>query len=147
MAVYWPILALLVFEKLVYHFRFLVLCCLACFSSTHFTLPFALRVASAPIPVSLWLGNGIVGLKYWRISVLILKKQKTASEKQWNVFCHLHCCYTTQGRKHPLLLLLLVQLANVYWFDLNVSVNHTYQEPPPQASALAKFAKLKFTQT
>ena len=123
---------------------------MACFSSTRFTLPFALRVASTPIPVSLWLGNGIVGLKYWRIPVLILKnkqkQQKTASEKQWNLFCRFHCCFTTQDRKHPLLLLLLVQLANVYWFDLNVSVNHTYQEPPPQASALAKYAKVEFTQ-
>ena len=61
---------------LIYRFCFLVLCCLACFSNTRLTLPFALRVASAPTPVSLWLGNGVVGLKYWRIPVLNLKKKK-----------------------------------------------------------------------
>ena len=48
-------------EKLVYRFRFIALCCLACFLNTRFTLPFASRVASAPIPVSL-LGNGVVSL-------------------------------------------------------------------------------------
>ena len=37
-----------------------------------------------------------------------------------------------KGRKHQLLLLLLEQLANVHWFDVNVSINCTYQEPPPQ---------------
>ena len=26
--------------------------------------------------------------------------KKTASEEQWNLFCHLHCSYTTQGHKH-----------------------------------------------
>ena len=145
MEAYLPITALSVSEKLVYRFCFLALYCLACFSNTCFMLPFASWVASAPIPVSLWLGNGIVRLKYWRKPVLILNKKKhdktkkptttkyhPASEKQWNLFCHLQCCYTTQGRKHPLPLLLLEQLANVYWFDVDVSVNHTYQEPPPQ---------------
>ena len=107
-----------VFEKLVNRFRFLALCCLAYFSNIRFVLPFASWVASAPIPVSLRLGNGVVGLK-----------KKTASEKHWSLFCHLHCCYTTQGRKHPLPLLLLEQLANVHWFDVDVSINHTYQDP------------------
>ena len=76
MAAYWPMSALSVSEKLVYHFCFLALCCLACFSNTRFTLPFASRVASTLIPESLWLGNGVVGLKYWRIPVLILKKNQ-----------------------------------------------------------------------
>ena len=116
MNVYRPISALSVSEKLVYCFRFLALCWLACFSNTRFTPPFASRVAAAPIPVSLWLGSHIVGLKYWRIPVLILKK--IVSEEQWNLFCHLHCCYTTQGRKHPLPLLLLEQPANIHWFDV-----------------------------
>ena len=58
MAAYWPISALSVSEKLVYRFRFFALYCLACFSNTRFTLPFASRVASAPILVSLRLGNG-----------------------------------------------------------------------------------------
>ena len=75
MAAYWPISALSVSEKLVYRFCSLALCCLACFFNTHFTIPFALRVASAPTPVSLRLGNGEFGLKYWRIPVLILKKK------------------------------------------------------------------------
>ena len=88
--------------KLVYRFRFLALYWLACFSNTRFTPPFASRVAAAPIPVSLWLGSRVVGLKYWRIPVLILKN--IAYEEQWNLFCHLHC-YATQGRKHPLPLL------------------------------------------
>ena len=85
--------------KLVYRFRFLALYWLACFSNTRFTPPFASRVAAAPIPVSLWLGSRVVGLKYRRIPVLTLKN--IASEEQ---FCHLHC-YATQGRKHPLPLL------------------------------------------
>ena len=111
-AAYWPISALSVSKKLLYRFRFLALCHLACFSNTHFTCLFASQVASTPILVSLRLGNGVVGLKYWRIPVLILKR-KPDSEKQWSLFCHLHCClYTTQGRKHPLLLLLLEQLAS-----------------------------------
>ena len=76
MAAYWLISALSVFEKLVYHFHFLALCCLACFSNTCLMLSFALRVASAPIPVYLRLGNGVVGLKQWRIPVLILKKKQ-----------------------------------------------------------------------
>ena len=59
-----------------YRFRFLALCWLACFSNTRFTAPFASRVATALIPVSLWLGSRVVGLKYWRIPVLILKKKQ-----------------------------------------------------------------------
>ena len=51
------------------------LCWLACFPNTCFTSPFASQVATATIPVSLWLGSRIVGLKYWRIPVLILKKK------------------------------------------------------------------------
>ena len=108
-AAYWPISALSVSEKLVYHFRFLALCCLACFSNTRFTVPFASRVASTPIPVSLRLGNGIVWLKYWWLPVLILKKTKKQKKKNKKnkkkkqkknrpsfCNCHLHCCYTTQ---------------------------------------------------
>ena len=48
MAAYWLISAMLVPEKLVYRFRFLVLCCLA-FSNTRFTLLFDLWVASETI--------------------------------------------------------------------------------------------------
>ena len=61
-------------------------------------------------------------------------EKKTACEEQWNLFCHLHC-YATQGRKHllgPLPLLLLEHPANIKWFDVKVSVNHTYQELPAQ---------------
>ena len=81
MAAYWPISGLSVSEKLVYRFRFLALYCLACFSNTRSTLPFASRAASSPIPVSLRLGNGKVGLKYWT-PVLILKKNKKKTKKQ-----------------------------------------------------------------
>ena len=142
MAAYWLISALLVFEKLVYHFRFLALCCLACFSNTCLMLSFALRVASAPIPVYLRLGNGVVGLKHWQIPVLILKKKTTVSEKQLNLFCHLHCCYTTQGWKHPLLLLLLEQPANVHWLDVDVTINHT----TPTNLIIAFFFSLRYRQ-
>ena len=123
MAANWPILALSVSEKLVYRFHFLALCCLARFSNTRFVLPFALRVASAPNPVSLWLGNGVVRLE-----------KKTQLPKNIGAYSATFTVViaTTQGRKHPLLLLLLEQLANVHWFDVDVSVNHTYQEPPPQ---------------
>ena len=133
MAAYWPISALLVSEKLVYRFRFLALCCLGCFSNTRFTLPFASRVASAP-------DLSIFTAGKWHSWPEILantgtdleKKQKKNSFcKQWNLFCHLHCCFTTQGQKHPLPLLLLEQLAS--------SVNHTYQKPPPQFYLLQSF--------
>ena len=40
------------------------------------TPPFASRVATTPIPVTLWLGSRVVGLKYWRIPVLVLKKKQ-----------------------------------------------------------------------
>ena len=70
----------------------------------------------------------------WRSQPEILANTGTDLEKkkQWILFCHLHCCYTTQGQKHPLPLLLLEQLANVHWFNVDMSVNHTYQQPPPQ---------------
>ena len=156
MAVYWPISALSVSEKLVYCFRFLALYCLTCFSNTRFTLLLASQVASAPIPVSLRLGNGVVRLKYRRIPVYSSWKKKTAFEKQSNLFCHLQCCYTTQGWKHPLSLLLLkqLQLANVHWFDIDVSTP-TKSYPLKfiycdlffvVPSAFAKFAKVKFKQ-
>ena len=45
---------------------------------------------------ALRLGNGIVGLKYWQIPVLILKKN-SASKEHWNLFCCLHCCYTVES--------------------------------------------------
>ena len=101
-------------------------------------------------PSVLRLGNGVVRLKYWQIPVYSSWKKK-AFEKQWNLFCHLQCCYTTQGRKHPLSLLLLEQLhvANVHWFDINVSTP-TKSHPLKfnyceiffaVPSALAKFAK------
>ena len=70
--------------KLVYRFCFLALCWLACFSNKHFTPTFASRVATTPIPVSLWLGSRVVGLKYWWIPVLIFKN--IASEEQWNLY-------------------------------------------------------------
>ena len=92
--------------NLEYCFRFLVLCWLACFSNTCFMPRFASQVATTPIPVSLWLGSRVVRLKY----CTHLEKNKPASEEQWNLFCHLHCCYPTQGRKHSLPLLLLKQL-------------------------------------
>ena len=63
MAAYWPISALSVPEKLVYRFRFLAICCLACFSKTRFMLSFASRVEIAPISESLRLRNGAVGLR------------------------------------------------------------------------------------
>ena len=75
------------------------------------TLPlplFASQVATTPIPVSLCLGSCIVGLKYRYSS---WKEQYP--EEQWSIFCHLHCCYPTQGRKHPLPLLLLVGLMSM----------------------------------
>ena len=71
----------MVSAKLVYRFHFLALCWLACFSNTRFMPVFASRVATAPIPVSLWLGSRIVGRKYLWI-VLILKN--TTSEEQWS---------------------------------------------------------------
>ena len=79
---YRPISALLVSEKLVYRFQFLVLCWLTCFSNTRFTPPFASQVATVPIPVSLWLGSHVVKCRntgthleknsFWRTMELIL---------------------------------------------------------------------------
>ena len=88
-------------------------------------LPLASRVTSAPTSVSLWLGNGVVGLE---------KKEKKQVPKSIGAYSAIFTAViaTTQGRKHPLLLLLLEQLANVHWFDADVSINHTYQEPLPQ---------------
>ena len=46
-----------------------------------------------------------------------LKKKNAASEEHWNLLYCLHC-YTIQGQKHPLQLLLLEQPANVHWFSV-----------------------------
>ena len=47
-------------------------------------------------------------------SVLVAGKSRSRTKKQllktWNLFCHLHYCYLTQGRKHSLPLLLLKQV-------------------------------------
>ena len=122
-AAYWPISALLVSGKLVYCFRFLALCWLACFASCN------------------RLGSHTIRLKYWRIPVLIFKKQtnkqtnkqtKTASEKQWNLFCHLHYCYATQGRNiHYHCFSWNTQLTFIGLTSMCPLINHTYQEPPP----------------
>ena len=82
-----------------------------------------------------------VGCKRSDPSVLATGKWRSRTEKKYRFQKTLIGAYsatftvviaTTQGRKHPLLLPLLEQLANVHWFDFGVSVNDTYQEPPPQ---------------
>ena len=132
--------ALSVSGKLVYHFRFLVHCWLACFSNTRFTPPFVLQVAPA-------------GKSHSRIeilAVLILKKflnklaskQKTpASEEQR--YSATFTVVTIYKAEHPLPLVLLEQPANVHWFAVNMSVSHTYQEPPPQVQLLPIIAQTK----
>ena len=121
--------------------------CMACFSNTRFTLPFALRVASVPIPVSLRLGNGVVGLKYWRIPVLILKKKISF----WKTMELILPPSLLQGQKCPLLLLLLGQPANVHCSTSTCPLTTPTKSHPHNLffvmpSALAKFAKVKFTQ-
>ena len=81
----------------VYHFHFLVLCWLACFSNTRFTPPFASRDATTLIPVSLRLGSCVVGLKYWYSSCYTPsgKKKKKYSivmlRKATKVHVYLQC--------------------------------------------------------
>ena len=87
---YWPISALSVTEKTVYSFRFLVLVWSLCFSNTRFKLLLASRIATSSIPVPLWLGSPVAGLKYCRIPVYSYRS-KTVSEAQWSLFRHLHC--------------------------------------------------------
>ena len=131
--------ALSVSEKLVYRFRFLALCWLACFSNIRFMPLFTLWVGTTPVPVFLWLESHV---GWTEILVLILKKIQA-------LFSHFHCCYTTQGRKHPLPLLLVEKS-----FDVNVSTptkSHLHKFHYcdlflMMPSALAKFAKVKFTQ-
>ena len=72
-------LAVSVSEKLVNCFCFSALCYLACFSNTRFRLLYA----SAPIPVSLQLGNGVVRLKYWGTH---LEKNNNAKKTPKNSF-------------------------------------------------------------
>ena len=80
--------------------------------------------------------------------------KKTASDEQWNLFCHLHCCYTTQGRKHPLPLLLL-KPTFIGRRQMCPLTTPTKSHPHKfnycdlsfaMPSALAKFAIVKFTQ-
>ena len=66
----------------------------------------------------------------------------------------IQCCYTTQGQTHLLALLLLEQLANIHWFDIDVSTPIKSQPHKfnycnlffAMLSALAKFAKEKLTE-
>ena len=67
--------ALSVSETFIYVLHFLALSWLACFYKTPLTPPLVLRLATSPIPVSLWLGNCVATLKYFRIPVLISMKQ------------------------------------------------------------------------
>ena len=72
-----------------------------------------------------------------------------ASEEQWNLLCHLHCCYTTQGRKHPSPLLFLKQLFHCPLTTPTKSHPHKFNYCDlffAMLSALAKFAKVRFTQ-
>ena len=132
-------------------FLALTLRCLACFSNTCFTLLLASRVASAPIPVSLQLGNGVVGLKYRQIpEIILLKKQLLKNNGIYSTT--FHCCYTTQGWKHPLLLLFLEQLAMFIGSTLRCLLTTPTKSHPHKfnycdlffamLSALAKFRKV-----
>ena len=93
---------------------------LACFSTTCFTPRFALRVATDP-------------------SVFVARKSRSRTELLANT--------SPQIKKKQLLKNNITYSATftvkhtaaspgtvsyVHWFDVNVSVNHTYQEPPPQ---------------
>ena len=68
-----------------------------------------------------------------------------------NLFSHLHCCYPTQDRKHPLPLLLLKQLISLMSTCLLTTPTKSHSHKFNYLffwllSALAKFTKVKFTQ-
>ena len=131
-------------EKLVYCSCFLALCWLACFFNTHFMPPFALRVATAPIPMRevMWLDWNTGEYRYSSWTKQLLKNNWTYSVTFTVVILH----------KHPLTLLLLEKTANVH---LCLLATPTKSHPHKfnyfdlffaMLSALAKFAKVKFTQ-
>ena len=94
---------------------------LACFSHSHFSLTsFTLQLASAPFPVSLWWG-----VHSWTKVLVETLKRLHASEEKW---CHLYCSYTIQSQKHPQMLFFQEELPGVHWFNVNMSINYTYQE-------------------
>lgn len=73
--------------------------------------------------------------------------------KNIGTYSAIYTCYTSQGRKHPLLLCLLEQAANVHWFEQPHLPRAT---PTSQLNycdlffamlpALANFTKVKFTE-
>ena len=95
-AAYWPISALSVSEKLVYRFCFFVLCWLACFSNTRFTPPFASRVATAQIPVSLWLGSQVAWVLDYCCLYLSCVRATNTTQSLWETTVGIlkkSCCH------------------------------------------------------
>ena len=114
--------ALSVSEKLVYRFRFLALCWLACFSNIRFMPLFTLWVGTTPVPVFLWLESHV---GWTEILVLILKKNSVTIQS-----LSLLLYYT-----RPKTSITAASRGKVIWRQ-HV---HTYQEPPPQISLLRSF--------
>ena len=116
MAAYWLILPLSVSEKLVYHFRFLaaLLPWLASPHTLHGSVCFVDCKRSDP---------SVLVAGKWHNRTEILLNTGTYSATFTVVILH----------KAGKILLLLPELpASIHWFDVNASVNHTYQEPPLQ---------------
>ena len=135
-AAYRPISVLSVSEKLVYRVPFLALFWLACVSNnTCYTPSFASQVATAPIPVSLWLESRVVGLKDWRIPVVKWNKKKQLLKNENN---------GTYSATFTVVILYISPETSItaaspgtamqLTFNGLMSFNTTpiYQEPPPQ---------------
>ena len=119
--------ALSVSEKLVYRFRFLALCWLACFSNIRFMPLFTLWVGTTLVPVFLWLESHV---GWTEILVLILKKRRFWRRMETIQSLSLLLYYT-----RPKTSITAASCGKVIWCQ-HV---HTYQEPPPQISLLWSF--------
>ena len=76
----------------------------------------------------------VVGKSRSRAKVLVLIVKKTQLLKK-NGTCSATFTVVILHKAeniHYLCTLLIEQLAIVHWFNVNVSINHTYQEPPTQ---------------
>ena len=102
--VFWPlcsnayqlISALSVSVKIWCSFRFLSHVWSPCFSYTHFMLPLASRFATSLIPMSSLLGSSVAGLKYLRMPVLLLIKNRVWSATKFissPLLLTPHVCY------------------------------------------------------
>ena len=95
------------------------------------------------------LGSHVVRLKYWWYSSwkkILANKQNPPQLLKNNSILPPSLLLMIYKAGHPLPLLLLEQPANVHWFTVNMSVSHTYQEPPPQVQLLPIKPKLNLEQ-